>query len=34
VKVQLQSDLQKQKRVDLRAALNKKLRENAKVEVY
>jgi parvulin-like peptidyl-prolyl isomerase len=34
VKTQLQSDLQKQKRVELRAALNKKLRENAKVEVF
>jgi hypothetical protein len=34
VKAQLQSDLQKQKRLDLRAALNRKLRENAKVEVY
>ncbi len=34
VKAQLQSDLQKQRRVDLRAALNKKLRENAKVEVF
>jgi len=33
VKAQLQSELQKQKRVDLRAALNKKLREKAKVEV-
>ena len=30
---QLQSDLQKQKRVELRAALNQKLRKNAKVEV-
>jgi hypothetical protein len=33
VKAELQSDLQKQKRVELRAALNKKLRKNAKVEV-
>jgi parvulin-like peptidyl-prolyl isomerase len=33
VKAKLQSDLQKQKRVELRAALNQKLRNNAKVEV-
>jgi parvulin-like peptidyl-prolyl isomerase len=33
VKAKLQSDLQKQKRVDLRAALNRKLRKNAKIEV-
>jgi parvulin-like peptidyl-prolyl isomerase len=33
VKTTLQSDLQKQKRVELRAALNKKLRKDAKVEV-
>jgi hypothetical protein len=33
VKDKLQSDLQKQKRVDLRAALNQKLRKNAKIEV-
>ena len=33
VKAKLQSDLQKQKRVELRAALNQKLRKNAKVEV-
>lgn len=33
VKAKLQSDLQKQKRVELRAALNKKLRKDAKVEV-
>ncbi len=33
VKVKLQSDLQKQKRADLRAALNQKLRKNAKVQV-
>ena len=31
VKAQLQSDLQKQKRVELRAALNQKLRKNATV---
>jgi hypothetical protein len=33
VKAQLQSDLQKQTRVELRAALNQKLRKNATVEV-
>jgi parvulin-like peptidyl-prolyl isomerase len=33
VRAKLQSDLQKQKRVELRAALNQKLRKNAKVEV-
>jgi hypothetical protein len=33
VKNKLQSDLQKQKRVEVRAALNQKLRKNAKVEV-
>jgi len=33
VKVKLQYDLQKQKRADLRAALNQKLRKNAKVQV-
>jgi len=33
VKAKLQSDLQKQKRVELRAALNQKLRKSAKVEV-
>jgi hypothetical protein len=33
VKAQLQSDLQKQKRAEVRAALNRKLRENAKIEV-
>jgi parvulin-like peptidyl-prolyl isomerase len=33
VRAQLQSDLQKQKRVELRAALNQRLRKNAKVEV-
>ncbi len=33
VKAKLQSDLQKQKRLELRAALNQKLRKNAKVEV-
>lgn len=33
VKARLQSDLQKQKRVELRAALNQKLRKNAKIEV-
>ena len=33
VKVKLQSDLQKQKHVELRAALNQKLRKDAKVEV-
>jgi parvulin-like peptidyl-prolyl isomerase len=33
VKAKLQSDLQKQKRGELRAALNKKLRKDAKVEV-
>jgi parvulin-like peptidyl-prolyl isomerase len=33
VKAKLQSDLQKQKRVELRAALNQKLRKDAKVEV-
>ena len=33
VKVKLQSDLQKQKRMELRAALNRRLRENAKIEV-
>jgi parvulin-like peptidyl-prolyl isomerase len=33
VKAKLQSDLQKQKRADLRAALNQKLRKNAKVQV-
>jgi len=33
VKAKLQSDLQKQKRMELRAALNQKLRKNAKVEV-
>jgi peptidyl-prolyl cis-trans isomerase C len=32
-KAKLKSDLQKQKRVELRAALNQKLRKNAKVEV-
>ena len=32
-KVKIQSDLQKQKRVELRAALNRKLRKNAKIEV-
>ncbi len=34
VKAKLQSDLQKQKRVELRAALDQKLRKNAKVEVF
>ncbi len=34
VRVKLQSDLQKQKRVELRAALNRRLRENAKIEVF
>jgi parvulin-like peptidyl-prolyl isomerase len=33
VKIKLQSDLQKQKRADLRAALNQKLRKNAKIQV-
>jgi parvulin-like peptidyl-prolyl isomerase len=33
VKSKLQSDLQKQKRVELRAVLNQKLRKNAKIEV-
>jgi len=33
VKARLQSDLQQQKRVELRAALNQKLRKNAKIEV-
>ncbi|HTY64811.1 MAG TPA: peptidyl-prolyl cis-trans isomerase [Acidobacteriota bacterium] len=33
VKARLQTDLQKQKRVELRAALNQKLRKNAKIEV-
>jgi parvulin-like peptidyl-prolyl isomerase len=33
VKSKLQSNLQKQKRVELRAALNRKLRKNAKIEV-
>jgi hypothetical protein len=33
VKAQLQSDLQKQKRAELRAALNQKLRKDANVEV-
>ena len=33
VKAKLQSDLQKQKRAELRAALNQKLRKNAKIEV-
>ena len=33
VRAKLQSDLQKQKRVELRAALNQKLRKDAKVEV-
>jgi peptidyl-prolyl cis-trans isomerase C len=33
VKAKLQTDLQKQKRVELRTALNQKLRKNAKVEV-
>jgi foldase protein PrsA len=33
VKDKLQSDLQKQKRLELRAALNQKLRKNAKIEV-
>jgi parvulin-like peptidyl-prolyl isomerase len=33
VKAEIQSDLQKQKRAELRAALNQKLRKNAKVEV-
>jgi hypothetical protein len=33
VKAKLQSDLQKQKRVELRAALNQRLRKSAKVEV-
>jgi parvulin-like peptidyl-prolyl isomerase len=33
VKAKLQSDLQKQKRAELRAALNEKLRKDAKVEV-
>ncbi len=33
VKVKLQSDLQKQKRAELRAALNQKLRKNANVQV-
>ncbi len=32
-KAKLQSELQKQKRVELRAALNQKLRKNAKIEV-
>jgi parvulin-like peptidyl-prolyl isomerase len=34
VRATLQSDLQKQKRVELRAALNQKLRKDAKVEVF
>jgi parvulin-like peptidyl-prolyl isomerase len=33
VKAKLQSDLQRQKRVELRAALNQRLRKTAKVEV-
>jgi parvulin-like peptidyl-prolyl isomerase len=33
LKVKLQSDLQKQKRADLRAALNQKLRKNSKIQV-
>jgi hypothetical protein len=33
VKAKLQSDLQKQKRMEVRAALNQKLRKNAQVEV-
>jgi hypothetical protein len=33
VKAKLQSDLQKQKRAELRAALNQRLRKNAKVEI-
>jgi hypothetical protein len=33
VKAKLQSDLQKQKRVELRSGLNRKLRKNAKIEV-
>ncbi len=33
VKAKLQSDLQKQKRAELQAALNQKLRKNAKIEV-
>jgi parvulin-like peptidyl-prolyl isomerase len=33
VKDKLQSDLQKQKRLELRAVLNQKLRKNAKIEV-
>jgi parvulin-like peptidyl-prolyl isomerase len=33
LKAKLQSDLQKQKRAELRAALNQRLRKNAKVEV-
>lgn len=33
VKAKLQSDLQRQKRMEVRAALNKKLRKNAEVEV-
>ncbi len=33
VKARLQSDLQKQKRVELRSALNQKLRKTAKIEV-
>ena len=33
VKAKLQSDLQKQKRAELRASLNRKLRKNAKVEM-
>jgi parvulin-like peptidyl-prolyl isomerase len=33
VKAKLQSDLQKQKQVELRVALNKKLRKNAKIEL-
>ena len=33
VKAKLQSDMQKQRRVDLRSALNQRLRKNAKIEV-
>ena len=33
VKAKLQSDLQKQKRAELQAALNQKLRKSAKIEV-
>ena len=33
VRAELQSDLQKQKRAELRAALNRKLRQDAKIEV-